>query len=248
MFETRVQSCVRASQENMFVAPQTTDPHAIVFSPYDPKVHDPVRQELKRADKGLVTPEGACEGMSWVQPGTMNIFSKEASWLSISSYRFSYSFGTLVLASQKIPPSRSRAGPSPHPLTINKINFYYSYVCTLISFRGFCRQRPMPSALAGYEHGGKAASEIWGNGTFWSLYTSSMTRFLLLFYWVLYGLQSVIVIHLKSTLNLWCNEKLFKKDRLHLIKKKNILSECVFLEWIYFVFRFERKELMFYLK
>ncbi|MCL4146723.1 UNVERIFIED_CONTAM: hypothetical protein GTU68_039554 [Idotea baltica] len=47
MFEARARSCVLVSQEAALSPPQDSDPHAIVFSPFDPQIHESVRQELK---------------------------------------------------------------------------------------------------------------------------------------------------------------------------------------------------------
>ncbi|KAL7633749.1 UNVERIFIED_CONTAM: hypothetical protein RMT77_015703 [Armadillidium vulgare] len=79
LFESRVSSCVKNSQDQKFEPPKMGDPHAIVFSPYDPAKHDSVREELKSAQKELMIPEDTPKGLSWIQGGTLNIFSKEAS-------------------------------------------------------------------------------------------------------------------------------------------------------------------------
>lgn len=48
MFVLRARACVDASKEIVYDPPATNDPHAIVFSPYQPAVHDPVREEMKK--------------------------------------------------------------------------------------------------------------------------------------------------------------------------------------------------------
>ena len=46
----RVKGCVEESKRAMYEPPATasSDPHAIVFSPFQPAVHDPVLEELKK--------------------------------------------------------------------------------------------------------------------------------------------------------------------------------------------------------
>lgn len=83
MFLLRVRECVEASKTLMYEPPATDDPHAIVFSPYQPAIHDQVREELKKerneAESSLKEGSSSSNGLSWVKPGTMQIFSKSAS-------------------------------------------------------------------------------------------------------------------------------------------------------------------------
>ncbi|XP_076045608.1 AKT-interacting protein-like isoform X2 [Oratosquilla oratoria] len=81
LFQVRVRECVEASKSSVFDAPLTADPHAIIFSVYEPRIHDPILQELKR-DRTEADGAGkdglSTKGLSWVQPGTMHIFSKSS--------------------------------------------------------------------------------------------------------------------------------------------------------------------------
>jgi len=81
MFQVRVRGCVNASKEAVYDPPGEQDPHAIVFSPYQPAVHDAVLEEMKRERNDSDSQkEGTSNGgLSWVKPGTMQIFSASAS-------------------------------------------------------------------------------------------------------------------------------------------------------------------------
>lgn len=82
MFLLRVQECVGKSKVSIYDPPAVSDPHAIVFSPYQPAVHDPVREELKRERKDpeiTMKEDSSSNGLSWVKPGTLQIFSQSAS-------------------------------------------------------------------------------------------------------------------------------------------------------------------------
>ncbi|XP_045116000.1 AKT-interacting protein-like isoform X1 [Portunus trituberculatus] len=84
MFQVRVRSCVEESKRAMYEPPASaaSDPHAIVFSPFQPAVHDTVLEELKkdRSESTSSLKEGGnCNGLSWVKPGTLQIFSQSAS-------------------------------------------------------------------------------------------------------------------------------------------------------------------------
>ena len=48
MFLLRVRECVENSKTKIYETPTVDDPHAIVFSPYQPAIHDQVREELKK--------------------------------------------------------------------------------------------------------------------------------------------------------------------------------------------------------
>nr|XP_053649355.1 LOW QUALITY PROTEIN: AKT-interacting protein-like [Cherax quadricarinatus] len=56
MFLLRVRECVDKSKVSIYDPPTTNDPHALVFSPYQPAIHDTVREELKRERVGYIMP------------------------------------------------------------------------------------------------------------------------------------------------------------------------------------------------
>ncbi|KAK8728519.1 hypothetical protein OTU49_008993 [Cherax quadricarinatus] len=82
MFLLRVRECVDKSKVSIYDPPTTNDPHALVFSPYQPAIHDTVREELKRERneaEHTLKEDSSSNGLSWVKPGTLQIFSQSAS-------------------------------------------------------------------------------------------------------------------------------------------------------------------------
>ena len=45
-FKQQVRSCVMEWRDRTFSSPSIDDPHYLTFSPYEPKVHEPVRQAM----------------------------------------------------------------------------------------------------------------------------------------------------------------------------------------------------------
>ncbi|XP_015172700.1 PREDICTED: AKT-interacting protein-like [Polistes dominula] len=75
-FGERAKECVRESLNEVYNPPAFEDPHYITFSPYIPELHDPVKQqiyELKEVEGNRAL------GLSWVQPGSLQPFSKPES-------------------------------------------------------------------------------------------------------------------------------------------------------------------------
>ncbi|XP_042208377.1 AKT-interacting protein-like isoform X2 [Homarus americanus] len=70
MFLLRVRECVDKSKVTIYETTVTNDPHALVFSPYQPAIHDPVREELKRErnEPESTLKEDNGNGLSWVKP------------------------------------------------------------------------------------------------------------------------------------------------------------------------------------
>lgn len=81
LFKVNVAECISISHERLYEKPQTDDPHAIQFSPYDPTIHDEVRRKLiaVKADDEQDSSKTSPNGLSWMQPGSLQIFSKTAS-------------------------------------------------------------------------------------------------------------------------------------------------------------------------
>lgn len=75
-FRERAKECVRESLNQVYNPPAFEDPHYITFSPYVPELHDPVKQQIYES-KG--TEENRALGLSWVQPGSLQPFSKPES-------------------------------------------------------------------------------------------------------------------------------------------------------------------------
>ncbi|XP_011635101.1 protein crossbronx homolog [Pogonomyrmex barbatus] len=73
-FRERVKACVKQSVNQVFNPPTTMDdPHYITFSQYVNEIHDPVRQEIYDPKE---EEENKPLGLSWVQPGSFQPFSK----------------------------------------------------------------------------------------------------------------------------------------------------------------------------
>ncbi|XP_076656829.1 protein crossbronx homolog [Halictus rubicundus] len=72
-FRDRVKKCVKDSVSNVYDPPMVNDPHYIVFDPYNHELHDPVKREIYEPKEGE---ENKTLGLSWVQPGSLQPFSK----------------------------------------------------------------------------------------------------------------------------------------------------------------------------
>lgn len=73
LFMEKVRECVVLSIDHIYDDPPTEDKHFITFKPYDPDVHDNAKNMM------LKTPTNECanQGISWVQQGSFQPFSKE---------------------------------------------------------------------------------------------------------------------------------------------------------------------------
>ncbi|OXU17506.1 hypothetical protein TSAR_014537 [Trichomalopsis sarcophagae] len=72
-FKEQAKKCVKDSLSVVYDPPATDDPHYITFSPYDSELHDPVKQEIYKPKDDN---ENKPTGYSWVQPGSLQPFSK----------------------------------------------------------------------------------------------------------------------------------------------------------------------------
>lgn len=72
-FRERTHNCVRESLNQVYDSAAIEDPHYITFSPYVNELHDPIKQEVYEP-KG--DEENRALGLSWVQPGSLQPFSK----------------------------------------------------------------------------------------------------------------------------------------------------------------------------
>ncbi|XP_045762118.1 protein crossbronx homolog [Maniola jurtina] len=73
LFIDKVKECVASSIEHVYDVPPIEDKHYITFQHYDPNIHD-------TAKNVMLKPPGANEsshGISWVQSGSYQSFSKE---------------------------------------------------------------------------------------------------------------------------------------------------------------------------
>ena len=62
-FKQQVRSCVMEWRDRIFSPPSTDDPHFLNFSPYEPKVHEPVRQAMMSDARKLEQEE---EEVEWI--------------------------------------------------------------------------------------------------------------------------------------------------------------------------------------
>ncbi|XP_072744217.1 protein crossbronx homolog [Anoplolepis gracilipes] len=72
-FRERVKTCVKASVNKVFDPPTMDDPHYITFTRYVNEVHDSTKQEIYESKS---EDENKPLGLSWVQPGSLQPFSK----------------------------------------------------------------------------------------------------------------------------------------------------------------------------
>ncbi|XP_029163581.1 protein crossbronx homolog [Nylanderia fulva] len=72
-FRERVKTCVKASVNQVFDPPTMDDPHYITFTRYVNEVHDPTKREIYEPKS---EDEHKPLGLSWVQPGSLQPFSK----------------------------------------------------------------------------------------------------------------------------------------------------------------------------
>lgn len=74
LFLEKVRECVISSIDHIYDDPPTDDKHYITFKPYDPDIHENAKSIMLRPTKPN---EGIIQGISWVQQGSFQPFSKE---------------------------------------------------------------------------------------------------------------------------------------------------------------------------
>lgn len=81
LYKLKVAESINLCNERLYDRPNTDDPHAIHFSPWESAVHDNLRKKLtmEKKDDEQENKEAQSGGLSWVQSGTLKIFSKTAS-------------------------------------------------------------------------------------------------------------------------------------------------------------------------
>ncbi|VVC97376.1 unnamed protein product [Leptidea sinapis] len=72
-FVEKVKECVASSLEHLYDDPPTEDKHYITFKPYDSMVHDTAKNAMLRHKDN----DESSHGISWVQPGSCDPFSKQ---------------------------------------------------------------------------------------------------------------------------------------------------------------------------
>lgn len=76
LFLEKVRECVMSSIDHIYDDPPIEDKHYITFKPYNPEVHDSAKNVMLKSPN---VSEAATLGMSWVQQGSLQPFSKEES-------------------------------------------------------------------------------------------------------------------------------------------------------------------------
>jgi len=78
-FKDAAKACVQAWKERTYEAPTTSDPHYPAFSHYQPHIHEPVRAtmlaEARKHEEGTSSAQLSRKGHSFLEPGSLQIFS-----------------------------------------------------------------------------------------------------------------------------------------------------------------------------
>ncbi|KAF2363459.1 Ubiquitin-conjugating enzyme E2 [Trinorchestia longiramus] len=80
LFQRRVRACVSQSLQSVHDPPAAAehDPHAIIFSQYNPLVHEPIRKQLKTQRPVKTSSEESIGvGLSWIKQDSLHIFSQQ---------------------------------------------------------------------------------------------------------------------------------------------------------------------------
>ncbi|XP_057325027.1 protein crossbronx homolog isoform X1 [Microplitis mediator] len=76
-YRTKAKESVKDSLDHVYDPPETEDAHYLKFSPWDPEIHEPIRQKLYQSrQQQPLDPEKSPRGYSWVQPGSLKPLSK----------------------------------------------------------------------------------------------------------------------------------------------------------------------------
>nr|XP_042908824.1 AKT-interacting protein isoform X2 [Parasteatoda tepidariorum]XP_042908825.1 AKT-interacting protein isoform X2 [Parasteatoda tepidariorum] len=80
LYKINSSESLRICNEKLYDKPCTDDPHAIYFTPWDHSVHDDFRKKLFTYKKEEPdNQKSSSNGLSWMQPGSLQIFSKSSS-------------------------------------------------------------------------------------------------------------------------------------------------------------------------
>ncbi|OXB83961.1 UNVERIFIED_CONTAM: hypothetical protein H355_015472 [Colinus virginianus] len=80
LFKSKVVDSVKLCSSHLFDQPKIEDPYAIVFSPWNPAIHDEAREKMltqKKKPEDQHCKSMHVSGLSWVKPGSVQPFSKE---------------------------------------------------------------------------------------------------------------------------------------------------------------------------
>lgn len=73
LFIDKVKESIASSMEHIYDEAPTDDKHYITFKPYDPNIHDSAKNVMLKVPGG----NESSHGISWVQSGSYQSFSKE---------------------------------------------------------------------------------------------------------------------------------------------------------------------------
>ncbi|NXK97551.1 AKTIP protein, partial [Formicarius rufipectus] len=80
LFKSKVVDSVKLCSSHLFDQPKIEDPYAIIFSPWNPAIHDEAREKMltqKKKAEDQHSKSMHVSGLSWVKPGSVQPFSKE---------------------------------------------------------------------------------------------------------------------------------------------------------------------------
>ena len=81
LFKGKVAESVNICMAHLYDLPKIEDPYAISFSPWNPFVHDEAREKMltpkKKHKEQQHSKSVHVAGLSWVKPGSLQLFSKE---------------------------------------------------------------------------------------------------------------------------------------------------------------------------
>ncbi|XP_056381604.1 AKT-interacting protein [Hyla sarda] len=79
LFKSKVVDSVKLCNSHLFDQPKIEDPYAIIFSPWNPALHDEAREKMLAQKRKSEEQNKSLHatGLSWVKPGSVLPFSKE---------------------------------------------------------------------------------------------------------------------------------------------------------------------------
>lgn len=83
LYKNQVAESIKLCKDRMYDCTNTDDPHAIRFSPYDPSVHDPVKEQMitlkEKSPSRDAAQNAQISGLSWMSHDSLEIFSSPLS-------------------------------------------------------------------------------------------------------------------------------------------------------------------------
>ncbi|GIX82394.1 AKT-interacting protein homolog A [Caerostris extrusa] len=81
LYKVRTSESLSACNEKLYEKPNTDDPHALHFTPWDQSVHEDFRKKIfsYKREKEQDSSKNSQTGLSWMQSGSLQIFSKNFS-------------------------------------------------------------------------------------------------------------------------------------------------------------------------